>query len=150
MLEDRQQAEEYYQKALEIKIDFNDRYRQASTYHQLGMVAQVQRKWPQAEEYYQKALEIYIDFNDRYEQGHIYYQLGTMAMEQRLWDIARENLLKALEIFIEFRDQQNCAIALGNLARLWQATTDCRVLDEVTRILSIGQEEAKKLLEGGG
>jgi tetratricopeptide (TPR) repeat protein len=144
------QAEEYYQKALEIFIEFNDRHNQAGTYHNLGRVAQGQRKWPQAEEYYQKALEIYIEFKDRYNQAKPYGQLGIMALEQRLWDIARENLLKVLEIFFEFGDQHNSEIALRGLSRLWQATTDRRVLDEVTRILSIDQEEAKKLLEGEG
>ena len=40
-------------------IEFNDRYSQASTYHQLGRVAQEQRQWEQAEQYYQQALAIY-------------------------------------------------------------------------------------------
>ena len=63
------QAEQYYQQALQIKIEFNDRYEQAGTYHQLGSVAQEQRQWPQAEQYYQQALQIKIEFNDRYAQA---------------------------------------------------------------------------------
>jgi uncharacterized protein HemY len=39
-----EQAEDYYQKALQISIDFNDRYAQAGTYHQLGRVALEQRQ----------------------------------------------------------------------------------------------------------
>jgi hypothetical protein len=57
------------------------------------------------------------------------------------------NLLKALEIFVEFNDQQSGAITLRSLARLWQATADQEVLTEVARVLSISQEDAKKLLE---
>jgi len=30
------QAEEYYRQALAIYVEFNDRYEQAGTYHQLG------------------------------------------------------------------------------------------------------------------
>ena len=63
------EAERYYKDALQIYIDFNDRYTQASTFHQLGIVAQEQRQWPEAERYYQHALEIKIEFNDRYSQA---------------------------------------------------------------------------------
>ena len=79
------QAEQYYQQALAIYIEFNDRYEQAGTYHQLGSVAQEQRQWAQAEQYYQQALAIYIEFNDRYEQAGTYHQLGIVAQEQRQW-----------------------------------------------------------------
>ena len=71
-----EQAEKYYQKALQIYIEFNARYEQALTYHQLGMVAQEQQQWEQAEQYYYKALQIKIESNDRYEQAKTYHQLG--------------------------------------------------------------------------
>ena len=44
------QAEEYYQKALEIRINLKERDLQAETYHGLGTVALEQRQWKQAEE----------------------------------------------------------------------------------------------------
>ena len=121
-----QQAEEYYQKALEIKIEFKDRYRQASTYGQLGIVAREQRKWQQAEEYYQKALVIYVEFKDRYEQGHTYFQLGIVAQEQRKWQQAEEYYQKSLEILIEFKDRYRQAGIYNHLGivaqeqRKWQ------------------------------
>jgi tetratricopeptide (TPR) repeat protein len=121
-----QQAEEYYQKALEIKIEFKDRYSQASTYHQLGIVAQEQRKGQQAEEYSQKALEIYIEFNDRYRQAGAYRLLGIVAQEQRKWQQAEEYSQKALEIYIEFKDRYEQAGTYHNLGivaqvqRKWQ------------------------------
>ena len=64
-----EQAEQYYQQALQIYIEYNDRYAQARTYHQLGIVAQEQRQWEQAEQYYQQALQIFIEYNDRYAQA---------------------------------------------------------------------------------
>ena len=39
------QARDFYQLALSIFIEFGDRNSQASTYHQLGMVAQEMREW---------------------------------------------------------------------------------------------------------
>ena len=49
-------AESYYQKALEIKIQFKDLYSQAGTYHQLGNVKYEQGDYTSAESYYQKAV----------------------------------------------------------------------------------------------
>jgi len=99
------QAEDYYQKALAIKIEFNDRYGQAGIYHQWGYVAQEQRHWEQAEDYYQKALAIKIELNDRYGQAGIYHNWGYVAQEQRHWEQAEDYYQKALAIFIEFNDR---------------------------------------------
>ena len=99
----------YYQQALAIYIEFNDRYSQAATYHQLGRVAQEQRQWAQAEQYYQQALAIYIEFNDRYSQASTYHQLGRVAQEQRQWEQAEQYYQQALEIYIEFNDRYSQA-----------------------------------------
>lgn len=61
-----QQAEQYYKKALEIRIEFDDHYSQAEIYNYLGNVAQERQQWEQAEQYYRKALEIYFEFKDSY------------------------------------------------------------------------------------
>ena len=73
------QAEEYYQKALQIKIEFSDRYSQANTYHNLGRMAQEQRQWEIARECLLKSLEIVVEFNDK--QGAA-IALSSLA---RLW-----------------------------------------------------------------
>jgi tetratricopeptide (TPR) repeat protein len=61
-----EEARKNYNKALEIFIEFNDRYSQAKTYHQLGMVAEEQWEFEEARKNYNKALEIFIEFDDRY------------------------------------------------------------------------------------
>ncbi|MEA5480377.1 tetratricopeptide repeat protein [Pseudanabaena galeata UHCC 0370] len=61
-----------YQQALAIKIEFGDRYSQASTYQQLGRVAKDLREYEEARQNYQQALVIKIEFGDRYEQAVIY------------------------------------------------------------------------------
>jgi tetratricopeptide (TPR) repeat protein len=92
----------------------------ATTYHNLGNVAQEQRQWPQAEQYYQQALQIYIEFNDRYEQASTYHQLGNVAQEQRQWPQAEQYYQQALQIYIEFNDRYEQASTyhqLGNVAQ---------------------------------
>jgi tetratricopeptide (TPR) repeat protein len=74
-----EQAEQYYQQALQIKIEYNDRYSQAVTYHQLGIVAMGQQQWEQAREYFLQALETYVAYNDSHIGGIV---LRSLA---RLW-----------------------------------------------------------------
>jgi tetratricopeptide (TPR) repeat protein len=100
-----EQAEDHYQKALEIKIESGNRYNQAKTYHQLGIVAQEQRRWDQAEAHYQKALEIKIESGDRHSQAATYHQLGMVAQAQRRWEQAEAHYQKALQIYIDFDDR---------------------------------------------
>src|SRR5438876_4055953 len=101
--------------------EYNDRYEQADTDHELGRGAQEQRQWQQAEQYYQQALQIYIEYNDRYKQAGTYHQLGVVAEEQRQWEQAREYFLQALEIFVEYKDTFSGGVVLRSLARLWKA-----------------------------
>ena len=109
------QAEQYFQQALQIKIDFNDRHAQASTLHNLGWVAQEQRKFEQAEHYYQQALQIYIDFNDRHAQASNLHQLGWVAQEQRKFEQAEHYYQQALQIYIDFNDRHAQAKTLHQL-----------------------------------
>lgn len=64
-------------QALAVKIEFNDRYSQASTYHNLGRVAtEDQCQWPQAEQYYHQALAIFAEFHDEHSLRVV---LGSLA-----------------------------------------------------------------------
>ncbi|OQX01401.1 MAG: hypothetical protein BWK80_59995, partial [Desulfobacteraceae bacterium IS3] len=74
-----QQAEDYYKQALNLKIEFNDRYSQAGTYGQLGLLAENQEQWQQAGEYLLKALEISVEYKDQHRIGI------TLRSLSRLW-----------------------------------------------------------------
>jgi len=115
------QAEQHFQKALEISIEFKDRHRQAGTHQHLGIVAQEQRQWAQAERHYRKALEINIEIKDRYSQAGTYHQLGLVAQEQRQWAKAEQHYRKALEICIEFGNRYHQALTYHNLGIVAQA-----------------------------
>jgi tetratricopeptide (TPR) repeat protein len=83
------QAEQYYQQALQIDVEYNDRYKQAGTYHQLGAVAQEQRQWTQARDYFLRALEIFEEYKDDYSSG---IALRNLA---RLWRASDDKGLPA-------------------------------------------------------
>ncbi|MCB0078088.1 MAG: CHAT domain-containing protein [Anaerolineales bacterium] len=121
---------------------------QASTLHNLGIVAQEQRLWPQAERYYQQALQIYIDFNDRYEQAGTLHQLGRVAEAQQEWAAATEYIVQAAQIFIEYKDGHNTAIALRSLARLRQAAPELDVVARLATALAVAPDAAQALLDG--
>ena len=96
----------------------------ATTYHQLGRVAQELREFEQARSDYQQALKINVEFNDRYEQAVTYYQLGKISEELEELEEAKTNYLQDLQITAEFNDQHGLGISLRNLARFYQKTQD--------------------------
>ncbi|MEO6891606.1 MAG: hypothetical protein ABI456_18640 [Ktedonobacteraceae bacterium] len=63
------QAEDFYQQALEIFIDGDDRSAQASIYAQLGFLAQSQQQWPYARASLLHALEICVAAHDTYHRS---------------------------------------------------------------------------------
>ena len=65
-LREYEQARKDYQQALEIKIEYNDRYSQASTYGQLGLLAEAEEKPEEAVQQLLKALEIFSEFGDNH------------------------------------------------------------------------------------
>lgn len=71
-----EQAQAYYQQALAIDIEFNDRYAQALTYVQLGSVAVRQERRAEAKNYYLTALRLFVEFADEY---HTNFALGNLA-----------------------------------------------------------------------
>jgi tetratricopeptide (TPR) repeat protein len=141
-----EQAEQYYQQALQIDIDTNDRYSQARTFDGLGWVAQERREWEQAEQYYQQALQIYIEYSDRHSQAVTYHQLGRVAEEQRQWQQALEYFLRALEIDITYESNYDASIDLRSLARLWRASNDASLPSAVAKVLKTSVDETEKLL----
>lgn len=112
-----QQAKQSYERVLEISQALKgteERVKKgwfASTYHNLGIVAQQLREFEKARRNYQLALEINIEFGDRYNQASTYHNLGLLALAQEDFPEARANLQKALEIYVEFKDEYRAAIA---------------------------------------
>ena len=117
---DYQNARAAYQKSVVLCQQLTDvaetqvKSALASTYHQLGAVAQELREYGEARQNYQQALAIKIEFGAtglpdseafRYNQAGTYQQLGAVAQELREYGEARQNYQQARAIFIEFGDR---------------------------------------------
>ncbi|MGD2182422.1 CHAT domain-containing protein [Lusitaniella coriacea LEGE 07167] len=113
--QDYQNAREIYQESLEFDEQLEGiseqqkLSNQASTYHNLGRVAQELREWEDARGYYQQALSLFIEYNDRHSQASTYHQLGIVAEELREWEDARGYYQQALSLFIEYNDRHSQA-----------------------------------------
>jgi tetratricopeptide (TPR) repeat protein len=79
-----EEAEGYYQQALQLKVEYNDRYEQAGTYHQLGRVAEEQGKWQEAQELFIQSLSIWLEYDDTYNRS---IALNSLA---RLWQASHD------------------------------------------------------------
>ncbi|QIR40574.1 tetratricopeptide repeat protein [Tolypothrix sp. PCC 7910] len=120
------QARQSYTKALQIYSALDSQKQiqkqiwQASTYYNLGIIAQQMQEFAQAESYYQQALHIYIKNSDRYHQARTYYQLGNIA--QQIWELsqAQNYYQQALKIYIEHGDRYSCARTHYNLGVIAQ------------------------------
>jgi tetratricopeptide (TPR) repeat protein len=92
----------------------------ASTYHQLGYIAQEERQWKQAEQYYHQALQIMIKYNNRQDRARTNHQLGLLAQKQQQWQQAERYYQQALQIKIEYNDRYTQASTYGQLGILAQ------------------------------
>ncbi|MGK7874741.1 MAG: tetratricopeptide repeat protein [Xenococcaceae cyanobacterium] len=104
-------ARESYQKVVELTQQLSgveESQKQsilATTYHQLGNVAQQLREFEQARRHYQQALSIFIEYGDRFSQASTYHQLGRFAQQLREFEQARRHFQEALSIYIEYGDR---------------------------------------------
>ena len=71
-------GEGHYREALGIKVEYNDRYEQAGTYHQLGVVAEEQGQWAEAAGHYGEALRIYVEFQDDHHRDIVLRSLSRL------------------------------------------------------------------------
>jgi tetratricopeptide (TPR) repeat protein len=126
LLQQFQEAEEAYSKALElwdgmmIQSPEHKGKQRAIILHQLGMVAQEQRKYEEAERYYKEALAIKIEYNARYQQASTLGQLGNVAYLQRKYEEAEGYYKEALLIQIEYNARYEQASTLHQLGMVAQ------------------------------
>ncbi|MFC3965942.1 tetratricopeptide repeat protein, partial [Nocardia jiangsuensis] len=113
-----EQAEDCYRQALDLKLEFGDRHSAASTYHQLGMVAQDQRRFEQAEDCYRQALDLSLEFGDRHSTASTYHQLGTVAQAQRRFEQAEDYLRQALQAYRDSDDERAASQVTTTLGRV--------------------------------
>jgi tetratricopeptide (TPR) repeat protein len=100
-------ARTHYEAELELEQALGDS--RGTTYHQLGRVAQEQRRFAEAEAHYRQALDLKLEHGDRHRAADTYHQLGRVAEEQRRFAEAEAHYRQALDIFLEFGDRHAAA-----------------------------------------
>ena len=100
-LHEFEQARSYYQQALQIKIEFNDRYSQASTYHQLSRLAEELGELEEVEADYMLDLQTTTEFNEQYDLGASLRNLAQFY--QTIQDPA---LIRAVSQLLSARTEQ--------------------------------------------
>ncbi len=118
-----EEAKTTYERVLDLlafaAISPEERRRQsASVSHQLGIVAQQQRRWKEARDHFKNALKIRGECDDRQSQADTLHQLGVLAIERRRWGIAKRYLMKALRIDVEFDSRPRHATTYEGLGRI--------------------------------
>ncbi len=143
-------AKQNYQKKLEVisALQSIDARRKgiatASTYHNLGLVAQELREWDDARHNYHQSLAICVEFGDKYSQASTYYQLGRVAEEVGDNQEAINSYLQDLAITAEFNNEHSLGISMRNLARFYKSTPDSQLLISVAEIFGASEAEVQQ------
>ncbi len=91
-----QQAEQYYQQALAITIEFGNRYVQAGTLHQLGRVVEEQRQWALARDWFVRSLEIYVEGHET-DNTRLFYAVSLGSGLPRMTGASLERVNNSIE-----------------------------------------------------
>ncbi len=83
--------------------------------HQLGILAEEQRRFDEAEKWYQQSLEISGRIGNEYGQSITLHQLGVIAYFRRQFDEAENWYRQSLEITERIGDEQGQSITLHQL-----------------------------------
>jgi tetratricopeptide (TPR) repeat protein len=114
-------AEQFYQKSLELCIEIEDCSGIASSWAYLGYVSYLRGKRHEAEKLYQKSLETYTKTDNFAGMAKVYGLLANIARDQEMWKEATEFIQKCLDIETELDDRAGMAASwgfMGEIARM--------------------------------
>lgn len=97
---------------------------EASSYHQLGRVAQERRDFDRAEAWYLKALAIKENRGNEHNAASTYHQLGYLAQERRDFDRAEAWYLKSLAIEEKHGNEHGAASTYHQLGTVAEERRD--------------------------
>jgi CHAT domain-containing protein/Tfp pilus assembly protein PilF len=117
----KQEALEYYEKALPIRREVGDRSGEATTLNNIGLVYDALGRKQEALEYYEKALPIYKSVGDRSGQATTLNNIGMVYDALGRKQEALEYYEKALPIFREVGYQSGEAATLNNIGMVYDA-----------------------------
>ena len=93
----------------------------ATSYHQLGILAQDRGDYDAAEPLYRRSLEIFERIGDQAGMATSYHQLGILAQDRGDYDAAEPLYRRSLEISERIGDQAGMATSYSGLGSLSEA-----------------------------
>ncbi|MDR0343993.1 MAG: tetratricopeptide repeat protein, partial [Nocardiopsaceae bacterium] len=93
------EAEDWYRQSLTISEELADRPGAASSYHQLGVVAQDRGRLDEAEDWYRESLTIKEELGNRPGMATTYSRLGRLAEERGQPRVAIEWNIRCVSMF---------------------------------------------------
>ncbi|MCP4119970.1 MAG: tetratricopeptide repeat protein [Desulfobacteraceae bacterium] len=123
-------ADNYYRRVKAIQRETGDLDGLASTFHQLGFIAQKRRNFETAERWNQKALRIKEKLGDKHGSAIIYDHLGMIAHKQNDLETAEKWYQKSLKINETQGDEHGAATAYHHLGMIAQRQRDFETADK--------------------
>ena len=111
-------ARKRYHETLETFRRMGEAQMEATSWHQLGRVAEEGREWDEAERCYKEALSIREQIRDLPELAKTCNQLAIVAKGAGRLDEAERWYVRAIELFEEVGDKLSPSICYNNLASL--------------------------------
>ena len=93
----------------------------ASSLHQLGIVAEKQRRFDEAAGYCRRSLKLKLRLNDRRGSAANFHLLGVVAQRQRRFQRAARYLRQALKLELEYGDRHGATGSYYHLGMVAQA-----------------------------
>ncbi|MDF1550208.1 MAG: tetratricopeptide repeat protein, partial [Bacteroidales bacterium] len=123
-LGNHQNAINYYNRSLKLKLDLKDKKGAASTYNNLGVVYENLQENQQALDYYQKALDIYTSLNNNKGIATLLNNIGHIYKLEKKYNKAIENYSKSLKTRTELGDAEGIASTKSYLGIIYLETND--------------------------
>jgi tetratricopeptide (TPR) repeat protein len=112
---DWNQAETYYQQALDLAKAENNRSLIAGLQGNLGDIEQYRGNWDEAERLFRQSLELRTELGDRSGMAESWASLGEIEGNRGNWDEAERLFRQCLEIETELGDRSGMAMTWGSL-----------------------------------
>lgn len=136
-----QQAIEYFQKALDISAELNNKNGVANAYNNIGLVHWKQDNHNRAIEYYALALNIFKELDSKSGMSSCYNNIAIILKTQEKYDQALENYKKSLQIEFDQNNKKGIAAAYNNIGMLYAEINDYHLAHEYyTKALQLKEE----------
>lgn len=135
----------YYQKALKIATDLNNKEMAITCNDQIGDVYSAQGNYASALEYLMQSLKYYIEIGDKEAVCFIYEKISRLKCNQRNYQGAIEYCQKILTVSKETQNLDNQYMAYQNLYAIYDSLKDYKKAYEFHKLLKTVDDSLKKV-----